>query len=116
MTLNDAITWDVEVATTGDYAVRIDYTCPESDAGSVIELSFQGAALRGKVTPGWDPPLNTNQDTISRPPAESQMKPFHPLDLGIVRLEKGRALLTLRAVEIPGASVMDLRRVTLRLQ
>ena len=32
-----AMTWDVEVNTTGRYEVTIDYTCREADAGSVVE-------------------------------------------------------------------------------
>jgi len=36
--------------------------------------------------------------------------------LGAMHLEKGRGLLTLRALEIPGKSVMDVRQVTLTLE
>ena len=115
-TTEDRITWDVEVATAGTYEVVIDYTCPVPDAGSQIELSFRGAKLSGKVAPGWDPPLNTNQDTLPRPDGESQMKEFRPLNLGTVRLEKGRGELTLRALQVPGKSVMDVRRVNLTLK
>jgi hypothetical protein len=111
----DAMTWDIDVHTTGDYLVEIQYTCPVADVGSLIELSFQGRRLAGKVTPGWDPPLYTNQDTISRPPAESRMKEFRPLILGTMHLEKGRGLLTLHALEIPGKSVMDVRAINLTL-
>ncbi|HYE99692.1 MAG TPA: sulfatase-like hydrolase/transferase, partial [Planctomycetota bacterium] len=114
-TTADAITWDVEVATDGVYEVAIDYTCPPADAGSTIELSFGEAKLAGKVEPGWDPPLYTNQDTLPRPHGESQMKEFRPLNLGKIALKKGRGLMTLRALEVPGASVMDLRRLTLIL-
>ncbi len=112
----DSMTWDVDVNTTGEYEVSIYYTCPERDAGSTIELSFQDSKLTGKVTPGWDPPLYTNQDTLPRPAAESQMKEFRPLQLGTMHLERGRGLLTLRALTIPGQSVMDVRLVTLMLQ
>ena len=86
------------------------------DAGSTVELSFKQAKLTGKVAPGWDPPLYTNQDTIPRPAGESQMKEFRVLALGTVQLEKGRGPLTLRALQIPGASVMDVRRVNLTLR
>jgi hypothetical protein len=113
---SDSITWDVEVNTTGEYDVAIYYTCPERDAGSVIELGLNGSKLTGKVSPGWDPPLYTNQDTLPRPAGESQMKPFRPLPLGTMRLERGRGLLTLRAVSIPGDSVMDVRLITLTLK
>jgi hypothetical protein len=107
--------WNLDVRTTGNYEVVIDYTCPIADAGSVIELSFGENRLCGSVKPGWNPPLYTNQDTLPRPSGESQMKEFRPLTLGTIRLEKGTGPLTLRAVEISGSSVMDVRRVTLTL-
>ena len=110
------ITWDVAVNTTGEYDVVIDYTCPEADAGSTIELSLNGARVTGKVGPAWDPPFYANQDTIPRPKAESPAKEFRPLKLGTIQLTKGRGLLTLRALEIPGGSVMEVRKVTLTLR
>lgn len=112
----DRITWDIEVHATGEYEVEILYTCPEADVGSAIELSFQAAKLAGKVAPAWDPPLITDQDSIPRPAGESIMKDFHPLKLGTVRLEKGRGPLTLRASEIAGKRVMDVRAVALTLR
>jgi arylsulfatase A-like enzyme len=113
---DDRITWDIEVATAGDYDVEILYTCPVADAGSSIELGFKDARISGSVAPGWDPPLYTNQDTIERPAGESKMKEFRPLQLGTVHLEKGRGLLTLRAVKVAARSVMDLRQLNLSLK
>ena len=43
------------------------------------------------------------------------MKEFRTLKLGEITLAKGLGPLTLRALEIPGKSVMDMRRVTLTL-
>ncbi len=114
--LSDSMEWLIDVHTAGRYDVSVDYTCRVPDAGSTVELSFQGAKLQGKVTPGWDPPLNTNQDTLPRPGGESQMKPFSTLQLGHMDLAAGVGPLILRAVEIPGQSVMDVRRITLTLQ
>lgn len=111
----DRLEWLLDVHTTGRYEVVIDYTCPVADAGSLVELSMGGSKLSGRVEPGWDPPLYTNQDTLPRPPAESQMKEFRPLRLGVIELTKGEGPLVLRALEIPGQSVMDVRRVTLTL-
>ncbi|MCG6156382.1 arylsulfatase [Rubinisphaera margarita] len=107
--------WLLDVHTAGRYDVTIDYTCPVDDAGSQIELSCGNHNLKGRVEPGWDPPLYTNQDTLPRPPAESQMKPFRTLHLGEMKLDKGEGELVLRALEIPGDYVMDVRRVTLTL-
>ncbi len=114
--IQDSILWKLEVNTSGRYEVTLDYTCPLSDAGSTVELSFGEARLSGKVGPGWDPPLHTNQDTLPRPHGESQMKDFHPLALGEIDLKRGTGFLTLRATEIPGKAVMDLRRLTLTLK
>ena len=114
-TTEDSMVWLLDVHTAGRYEVTADYTCPDEDAGSTIELAFQDARLTGKVEPGWNPPLYTNQDTLPRPPAESQMKDFHTLKLGEMTLPQGQAPLTLRALKVPGKSVMDVRRVTLTL-
>jgi len=111
----DSMVWRVDVHTAGRYEVAIDYTCPIADAGSTIELSLRDSRQTGKVEPGWDPPLYTNQDTLPRPDGESQMKEFRTLKLGAISLPAGQGLLTLRALDIPGKSVMDVRRVTLTL-
>ena len=111
----DSMTWDVEVNTTGNYEVTIDYSCPQADVGSMIELSFQSSKLRGEVTPAWNPPLLDKQDRVPRK-SESYMREFRPLNLGVMRLEKGRGLLTLRAVEILGQQVMAVRQLNLTLK
>lgn len=113
---DDSVVWLLDVHTSGRYSVAIDYTCPVADAGSTVELRLGNQALTGLVQPGWDPPLYTNQDTLPRPPAESQMKEFRTLELGDVTLTAGTGQLVLRALSIPGRSVMDVRRVTLTLQ
>lgn len=114
-TVDDRAAWEIDLHTTGTYAVEILYTCPVADAGSTIELSFLDQKLSGKIVPGWDPPLYTNQDTIPRPPAESPMKEFRPLKLGMMPLTRGKGELAIRATAIPGQSVMDLRALTLTL-
>jgi arylsulfatase A-like enzyme len=110
---DDSIVWKVTVQNAGRYDVTIDYTCPVADAGSEIELTFGSSSLQGLVTPGWDPPLYDNQDTLPRPPAESKMKRFKTLSLGQIELPSGAGELQLRAIKLPGKSVMDLRRITL---
>ncbi len=113
----DSAVWAVEVIHAGTYSVSLDYTCPDADAGSTLELSFKGARLQGKVSKGWDPPLITDQDIVPRSThGESLMKEFRSMHLGEIQLPAGRGDLVLRAPEIPGKSVMDLRRLTLTLR
>jgi hypothetical protein len=114
-TKEDSMTWDIDVHTAGDYEVSIDYACPEADAGATVQMSFDGAKTAGKVTPGWFPRLLDDQDRASRK-GESYMRDFHSLPLGAIKLPAKRGLLTLQALEIPGQTVMEVRRVTLTLK
>ena len=112
----DSAVWNIEVVTAGTYIVTLDYACAATDVGSKLELSFEGTLLKGKVSEAFDSPLKPEQDTITRPDGESVMRDFRTMTLGEVRLEPGKGELRLRATDIPGKSVMDLRRVTLTLK
>jgi len=111
----DRINWDIEVNKQGTYAVEILYACPLKDAGSTIEISFNESKLVTKVVQGWDPPLITDQDVIPRPAAESVMKDFKILEAGKIKLSKGKGNLVLRALEIPGKEVMQVRAINLHM-
>jgi arylsulfatase A-like enzyme len=115
-TPDDRITWPLEVITAGVYEVELRYTCPLADAGATIELSHGESRLSGTVTPGWDPPIDTRQDTIPRPVIESPSKDFRTLKLGTISLQKTTAPLTLRATHLTGKNVMDLYELILRHQ
>lgn len=82
------------------------YTCSEADVGSTVLLSFNGCQVSGKVTEAYDPPLEgMKYDRVRR--EESYVKDFKRMTLGTIHLEKGKGTLRLRALDIPGAQVMD---------
>lgn len=110
---SDSITWDVEVLADGEFEVEIYYTCSEKNTGSVFELSLGENKLTGKVTEAHNPPLEgMENDRIER--MESYVKDFKPLNLGTILLQKGEGKLTLKATEIPGNEVMDVRLLMLK--
>ncbi len=109
----DCIKWDIDVRQTGSYEVTLMMTCPPSDVGARLELSFMDDVLVGQVTESFESELKDKDDRVRR--NESYEKEFHPLPFGTIRLEQGRSMLRLRAVEKPGEHVMDLRAVRLRL-
>jgi arylsulfatase A-like enzyme len=112
---NDSITWDVEVATAGKYEAAVYYSCPVADTGSAIELSLNGSRIQATVSEANDPPLRgAENDRVPRQ-GESYVKDFKPLRLGTFELKRGRGLLTLRALSVPGKQVMDVRLVLLTL-
>jgi arylsulfatase A-like enzyme len=109
----DKITWEVEVVEAGDFEVDLYYTCPMADVGSTVELSFNGARLKTKITEAFDPPFIASAlDRHKR--IEGDDKEWKPMTMGTITLPKGKGSLTLRASEIPGASVMDFRLLMLK--
>ncbi|HUR56986.1 MAG TPA: arylsulfatase [Opitutaceae bacterium] len=111
---DDTITWDIDVHQAGNYQLEVYYTCGATDIGSVIEASFKGTKATAKVAEAWDPPFRDQHDRVAR--TQSEMKEFKPLSFGTVKLEQGRGLLTLRATQIAGKQVAEVRLVTLTLQ
>lgn len=110
---SDSITWEAEVLSDGNFEVEIYYTCPSEDVGALIELSFAGGKLAGKITDAHNPPLTgMENDRVER--MESYVKNFKPLKLGTIHLKKGEGVLTLKATEIPGAQVMEFRLLVLK--
>ena len=109
----DAITWDIEVAEAGEYEVAVHYAAAE--AGSMIEASFEGATVRGTVAEVHDPPAYGAEDDRVPRVGESLVKDFRPLVLGRAALPKARGKLTLKAVEVAGKQVAEIRYATLRL-
>ena len=108
ISVDDKISWNVELIESGNFDVVLYYTCPQKDAGSTFELRFGESRLKGQIVEGFDPPLRgMEHDRVER--TESYVKDFKALNLGTMHLEKGRGELTLQALNIPGSTVMDFR-------
>jgi len=114
--VDDEMTWDVDIATEGQYAVTVYYAVPEKDVGSTIRWKLGDAELLAKVTEAHDPPLyGQEQDRVDRGP-ESYVKDFRPWNMGTMHLPAGPGRLSLQALQVTGAQVMEVRGVTLTLQ
>jgi arylsulfatase A-like enzyme len=112
-TKEGSMTWDIEVAQPGVFEAEIYYACAKEDVGSAVELSFLGAAARGKISEAWDPPLwGAAFDRVERG-GESYWRDFKPYRIGSIELKKGRGELTLRALEVAGKQVAEVRYVAL---
>jgi arylsulfatase A-like enzyme len=108
--------WLVDVHEAGTYHVTADLTCPPSSVPVELSIELNGASLTNTLSEPWDPPLNADQDTLPRPKAESQLKPFRTWKMGTIQLPKGTGTLKLRAQRFNGESAIDLRRLTFRLE
>jgi arylsulfatase A-like enzyme len=110
----DRITWDVDVGQAGRYEAIVYYTCAASDVGSTVEVSLGDARITTKITEPHEAPLyGKEHDRVPRH-AESYMKDFQPLTLGTFDLKAGRGELALKAPQVAGKQVMDVRYVVLK--
>lgn len=108
--LEDAITWDTQVTAAGTYDVELHYACAKADVGSTIELKVGSQTLSQKITEPHEPPVQgAEHDRDKR--QESYVKAFKPLKLGTMRLKKGELGMSLRATEIVGKEVMEVRLI-----
>ena len=81
--------------------------------GSIFELSFGKSKLGGKITEAHDPPLTgMEHDRVRR--GNPYIKDFLRMPLGTIHLDKGKGVLCLKAMEIPGSQVMDYRLLMLK--
>jgi arylsulfatase A-like enzyme len=110
--IDDSITWNVDVSVGGAYRAVIYYTCPRADVGATVKLRLGDRSTTAVVSQPHDPPLRGGEnDRVVR--QESYVKDFVPLDAGVVELPRGRALLKLSAVAVLGKQVMDFSLLTL---
>lgn len=110
--IQDSITWEVEVLEEGNYEAIVYYTCSEKDIGSTIELCFGTNSIKEKISVAHNPPLiGSEKDRVVR--QESYVKDFIPLNMGAIKLTKGTGILTLKALDIKGVEVMDFRLIML---
>ena len=112
ISMDDTISWDVQVPAAGTFDVEIYYACPEADVGSTIVLSLGDRRLTGKITEAHDPPSVGSEDDRF-PRTESYVKNFRSLRLGTIELPQGHGTLTLKSLEMPGSQVMEFRLIML---
>ena len=108
ISVDDSLSWQVEVPEEGTFHVQLYYTCPEGDEGSAIQLSVGARSLETRITEAFDPPLRGMDEDLA-PRIESYVKDWKVLDMGSVELVPGSFNMSLKALEMPGNSVMDFR-------
>ncbi len=113
---DDRMTWEVDVHTAGRYEAIVNYTCPAADTGSTVELALGPAKWTGTIADAHDPPLRGQErDRVARG-AESYVKDFRALSLGVVELPAGRGTLALRAPKAAGKRIAEVRSVEIVLR
>ena len=107
------ITWDVDVLGSGRYEVQLYYACPKTDVGSKVELSLGSETLSATIETAVESPLvGAEEDLVKR--QEGYVRWWKPMTLGTIELSPGRKTLRLKATEVPGSQVAEMRLLMLR--
>ncbi|HIE97714.1 MAG TPA: N-acetylgalactosamine 6-sulfate sulfatase [Fuerstia sp.] len=111
----DYISWQVDVAKTGNYAATVYYTCAAGNEDATIQLAAEGAeAVQEKNTQVFNPPLyDKSKERVAR--SHYFVKDFIPLRLGTLNLRKGNGELRLSALDLVGTRVIDVHSIELNL-
>lgn len=107
----DSIFWQVQVEQAGRYRLEMLYSCPTGQEGSVIRATAGGQALEAVLNEPFDLPFLPSPDRVQR--IEVYEKPWARLELGDLNLEAGPATIVLKAREVPGLSVADMKGLQL---
>lgn len=108
ISVQDSITWKVEVPKDGKFKVKLYYTCPEGDEGSTLQLTVGKSKLETKILEAHDPPLRGMDEDLS-PRIESYVKDWKVADIGTIDLSAGKDQMCLKALTMSANSVMDFR-------
>ena len=104
--------WAIEVMAPGRYAVELQCTVAESDAGARIRVSAAGSSTEGttQAFPGRKIPL-PHRDRSEHSTYVDQT--WHYQSLGTFTLAPGSATIRVESLTMPGKAVMDLKSVRL---
>jgi hypothetical protein len=108
ISVEDSLSWQVEVPEEGKFRVQLYYTCPEGDEGSLVQLGVGESLLKARITEAFDPPLRGMEEDLA-PRIESYVKDWKVLEMGQIELIPGKFTMSLKALEMPGNTVMDFR-------
>ena len=109
----DSIVFDVDVKQTGSFQAIVYYTCRAQDVGVAIRFSEEGGdSTQASVTKAFDPPFyDKSKERMEN--SHYIVKDFKPLNLGTLKLRKGRQLLRLTAPSIVGEEAIDFHSIEL---
>jgi arylsulfatase A-like enzyme len=112
---DDNMTWEVDVHSAGKYEAIVQYTCPKDAVGSELEMTVGKSKWGAAIAKAHDPPLRGKEHDRTSRKAESYVKDFGTMSLGIVEVAAGKGTLRLQATKISGTNVADIRAVELVL-
>ena len=101
--------WHIHFVREGDYKIVLEYACAPADLGARLRVEVAGESLDFKVSRPYVPKVISGHDRISR--KEVSERTWGRLEVGTLKLPKGRTRLVVKALEIPGGEALELKAV-----
>lgn len=103
------IVFDLEIVTAGEYEIELSYGAP---AKTMLRISLGAQTLEAPIPAASAPEIPLpHRDEAGK--ARYRNREWTRLKLGTLKLQTGPAKLTLEALSMPGAMVMDFKEITL---
>ncbi len=109
----DRIGWNLEVQQAGRYGVYLSYACAPKNIGSKLRISAGRKYFEFKMERAFDKG-ETVRPELSDAKGLRKVREFGLMKAGEIALPKGRVLLELQALSIPGDSVCELDALRLK--
>ncbi|WP_265241547.1 arylsulfatase [Muriicola sp. Z0-33] len=106
--VDDFISWDIDVLAAGEFEVDLYYTCASENKGVRMQLSFKNSKISKEITQAHDPP-ETGRENDRVPRIESYVKDFKSVSMGTIQLQEGPGALRLTAQELTGEKAIEVR-------
>ncbi len=110
--LEAGVDWDIDVVRAGRYEATLSYLCAPENLGARLHVSATGQSLETVIDRPTSMEPKPNRDVVPR--TEMFEMNWGLQRLGVLALEKGRASLAVRVLNIPGRTALELYEVSLR--
>jgi arylsulfatase A-like enzyme len=109
--IQDSIFWELTVVEETEYRIELLYSCAAGDQGSAIVATYGDESTVAVIGEAFDAPMTDSPDRVPR--IEVYEKPWGRLELGTLHLPAGKGVLSLRARQIAGKSVAEVKGLQL---
>jgi hypothetical protein len=109
--LEDQVSWNIEVLESGDYEILLQYNAPASSVGSVIEIQYGELVLQAEIKETFlVEPYGAEKDRVKRQ-GESLMKTFPTMSCGRWSLKPSQGNCSLKLIKITGNEGLEIQGI-----
>jgi arylsulfatase A len=107
----DSISWEIESPKDQQFLVYLNYTCPEGQQGSTVDITVGSKTISQQIYESYDPEYIVSPDRVRR--KEAYEKTWKRLAMGQVHIPEGRSRVVITAPVIANTEVAEIKSIEL---